>query len=175
MFGWLYKKQRQIRCRTLLGRTARQRAEQLRRSNPTFSETEATQLASREAVASLRAEGVDPASLAEVTAWSNRFLASTEPNIPEQEWADVPKDCDLAMTAIEIKDMLKMAEQEAAVKGKAAYYKPELLEVLYPFIENPSLTTATALLQIAPSLRSYFEECSPGGEFYEMRRFLDER
>ncbi len=71
--------------------------------------------------------------------------------------------------------MLKMTEQEAAAKGETAYYKPEFLGVLYPFIENPSVATAVPLLQVAPFLRSYFEKCSPGGRFYEMRRLLGER
>ena len=68
-----------------------------------------------------------------------------------------------------------MTEREAAEKGETAYYKPEFLKVLYPFLENPSVATAMPLLKVAPFLRSYFEECSPGGEFYEMRRLLGGR
>ncbi|MGD0469678.1 MAG: hypothetical protein ABSA54_14965 [Terriglobales bacterium] len=178
MFERLSKKLSGVQCRTLLGRTARLRARQIRESIPTLSEPEAEEVASREAVASLRGEGIDATSLAQVTAWSNRFLASTTSrpqNTPRQEWGDVPKDCDLVMTANQIRDMLRMTEQEAAAKGEAAYYKKEFLEVLHPFVESPSLATATPLLQVAPFLRPYFEKCSPGGEFYEMRRFLNGR
>jgi hypothetical protein len=89
-----------------------------------------------------------------------------------EEWGGLPKDRDFIMTAAEIRDMLKMMKDEAAAKGEAPYYKREFLDALYPFIENPSPATATPLLKVAPFLRAYFEKCSPGGEFYEMRRLL---
>jgi hypothetical protein len=89
--------------------------------------------------------------------------------------SDLPRDCDFIMTAIEIREGLRTMEQDAAARGEAAYYKPEFLKALYPFIEKPSSGTAIPLLQVAPFLRSYFDKCSPGGEIYEMRRFLDRR
>jgi hypothetical protein len=66
---------------------------------------------------------------------------------------------------------LKMAEEDASARGEKPYYKQEFLDVLYPFIEKPAIP----LLQAAPPLRSYFEKCSPGGDFYEVRRLLGER
>jgi hypothetical protein len=178
MLKRLSKKLDEIRCRKLLGQTARMRGRQIQESNPILSGTEAEQIASREAVTSLPVEGVDATSLMEVTAWSKRFLAANaaqSQSAQGRDWSDVLKDCDLVMTAAEIRDMLKMTEQEADAKGETAYYKPEFLEVLYPFIENPSAATAIPLLHVAPFLCSYFEKCSPGGDFYEMRRLLGER
>jgi len=175
MLRWLSRKLGEIQCRTLLGQTARLRARQILGNNPGLSEKDAQQIASGEAVASLRGEGVDATSLTEVSAWSRRFLAVRDRTAEGQAWSDIPKGCDLLMTAAEITDMLKMTEREAAEKGETAYYKPDFLKALSPFLENPSLATAAPLLQVAPFLRSYFENCSPGGEFYEMRRLLGER
>jgi len=173
----LSKKLDEMRCRALLSQTASTRQRQIRESNPALSETEAEQIANKEAVTSLRAEGVDAASLTEVTEWSKRFLGKVPQTqtAAQQGWSDVLRDCDLIMTAAEIKDGLKMMEEEGAVRGETPCYKQEFLEVLYPFIENPSFATAAPLLQAAPFLRLYFERCSPGGEFYEVRRLLGER
>jgi hypothetical protein len=178
MFERVSKKLDEVRCRTLLGQTARMRGRQIRESSPTLSEKEAEQIASREAVTSLREEGVDATSLSDVTVWSKRFLGAkgAQPrSAPEQDSSDVLKNCDLIMAAAGIRDMLKMTEQEAIEKGETVYYKPEFLRVLYPFIEDPSVATAIPLLHVAPFLRSYFEKCSPGGNLYEMGRFLGER
>jgi hypothetical protein len=69
----------------------------------------------------------------------------------------MPENCDLIMVVTELRDGLKMMEQEATPKGDAVYYKPEFLKVLYPFIEHPSASTAIPLLEVAPFLRSYFD------------------
>lgn len=178
MLKWLSKKLGQVQSRTLLGQAARLRASQLIEGTPGLSLEEAEQIASGEAVASLRAGGVDATSPVEVAAWSERFLAGKDMpprGDPADDRGDLPKGCDFVMTAAEIRDSLKMMEQEGAAKGEAAYYKPEFLEVLYPFVERPSATTAIPLLEVAPFLRSYFEKCSPGGEFYEIRRLLNGR
>jgi hypothetical protein len=175
MFKKLSKKVDDVSCRILLGQTARKRARQLQKSNPALSEKEAEQIASGEAVGSLRAEGVDATSYSEVSAWSKRFLApiAVQPQTTSGEnWNGVLKNCDFIMTAGELRDMLKMMQQEATAKGEEVYYKPEFLEVLYPFIEAPSASTAIRLLEVAPFLSSYFERCRPGGDFYEMKRFL---
>lgn len=177
MLERLSKKLDEMRCRTLLGQTASIRQRQIRESNPALSATEAGRVANREAVTSLREEGVDPTSLTEVAAWSQRFLAKAAQTqiAARRDWSDVLRDCDLIMTAAEVKDGLKMMQEEGAVKGETPYYKQEFLEVLYPFMENPSVATAVPLLEAAPFLRAYFEKCSPGGEFYETRRLLGER
>jgi hypothetical protein len=173
MFRRLSKKLDEISCRILLGQTAKRRARQLQESSPTLSEKEAEQSASREAVDSIRSGGIDATSYSEVRAWSKEFLARTpkEPKTIPEGFLD-PVHCDFAMVADELRGMLRMTEHEAATKGEEVYYKPEFLEALYPFIEAPSTSTATRLLEVAPFLRSYFEKCSPGGEFYEMKRFL---
>lgn len=177
MFERLSKKLDEVRCRTLLGETASMRERQIQESNPALSAAEAGQIANREAVTSLRAEGVDATSLTEVTAWSKRFLAKAAQTqtVGGPDWSDVLRNCDLIMTADEIRDMLKMAEDEASARGEKPYYKQEFLDVLYPFIDKPSVATAIPLPQAAPPLRSYFEKCSPGGDFYEVRRLLGER
>ncbi len=177
MFHRLTKRLDEIRCRTLLGQTAATRGKQIHEGNPAMPETEAEQIANREAVASLRAEGVDATSLSEVTAWSKRFLtkAAQTKAVGGLEWNDALRNCDFMMTADEIRDMLKIAEEEANAGGVKPYYKQEFLDVLYPFIEKPAAATAIPLLQVAPFLRTYFEKCSPGGDFYEMRRLLGER
>jgi hypothetical protein len=175
MFTQLLNKLGQMSCRTLLGRITRERAAQLRTGTPTLSEREAVSLASAEVIDSLRSEGIDATSYSEVSTWSKGFLGRS-PVQPQptqiEDWNGVLKTCDFAMTAEELRNMLKTTQDQAAAKGEEAYFKSEFLEVLYPFLENPSASTATQLLEIAPFLRSYFEECSPGGDFYEMKRYL---
>jgi hypothetical protein len=175
MFTRLSNKLSEISCRTLLGRTARERVGQLRTNSPTLSEKEAELLASAEVVDSLRSEGVDATSYSDVDAWSKRFLArahAQDQTTQVGDWNGVLKTCDFAMTADELRHMLKMTQEGAAAKGEEAYFKSEFLEVLYPFMENPSASTEIRLLEIAPFLLSYFERCSPGGDFYETKRFL---
>lgn len=91
---------------------------------------------------------------------------------PSQDWQILLKSCDFNMAAEEIRDMLKIMEQEAASTGERPYYKQEFLDVLYPFLNYPSLPTAMALLEAAPFLRSYFEQCSPGGSFHEIHEMV---
>lgn len=178
MFSRLSKRLSEIPCRMLLGQTARKRAGKLQESSPALSQQEALQIAAEEALNSLRAEGVDATSYSEVSLWSKRFLTAraAQPQMRAgEERGDTLKNCDYKMAAIEIKDMLKMMEHEATDKGEEIYYNPELLEVLYPFVEKPSASTAIRLLEVAPFLRLYFEKCSPGADFYEMKRLLGGR
>lgn len=84
----------------------------------------------------------------------------------------LPEGCDFAMVAEEIREMLRMMNTEAASQGGNAYYKPEFLSVLNSFLKQPSSETAQPLLNLAPSMYTYFENCSPGGSFYETRAFL---
>ena len=175
MFERLSKKLDDISRRMLLGQIAKKRARQLRENNAALSANEAVQIAAAEALSSLRAERIDVTSYSEVSAWSKRYLAPTsQPQMRcEQNRDEVLKNCDFTMAADEIRDMLKMTEEAGVARGEQTYYKPELLEALYPFIESPSLATAIQLLEVAPFLWPYFEKCSPGGDFYEMRRLLD--
>jgi len=175
MFTRLSKKLSEISCRMLLGRTASERAGQLRATKPTLSEREAELLAGAEAVDSLRSEGVDATSYSDVDAWSKRFLARApvqhQPT-QEEDWTGVLKACDFALIADELRNMLRMTREEAAARGEEAYFKPEFLDVLHPFMENPSASTAIRLLEIAPFLLPYLERCSPGGDSYDLKRFL---
>jgi hypothetical protein len=97
-------------------------------------------------------------------------MGRRSPVKPSPDWNDLLKNCDFEMTD-EITDMLRI-QQEAASKGEEAYYEPNFLAVLYPFLKNPSAQTAIPLLHVAPPFYSYFQGCSPGGNFYEMRWLL---
>jgi hypothetical protein len=80
--------------------------------------------------------------------------------------------CDFESVADEIKDMLRMNENEAAARGEEAYYDPKFLAALYPFLETPSRETAGPLLQLAPMLSKYFPAYKPGGTFHDYKKVL---
>jgi len=94
---------------------------------------------------------------------------------PNENWTHALTSCDFGMVANQIREMLRSTEGEGASKGEQPYYKSEFLEVLYPFLECPSLPTAIALLEVAPTLYPHFETCSPGGDLYEMGGLLGQR
>jgi hypothetical protein len=92
-----------------------------------------------------------------------------------QNWTDLLSNCDFEMVADEIRDMLQMASQGAASKGEQLCFQEDFLCILRTFLETPSTRTARPVLEAAPGFRVYFESCSPGGNFYGIRRFLNQR
>jgi len=74
VFGWIFRKMDAVSRRMLLGETAKKRARHLLANNPDFSQHGAEQLATAEALVSMRAEGLDITSSAAVREWSSRFL-----------------------------------------------------------------------------------------------------
>jgi hypothetical protein len=73
------------------------------------------------------------------------------------------------MVADEIRDTFEIDEKTGALRGQEAL---AFLTAREEFLENPSTETAIPLLEVAPSFRSYFEGCKPGGPFYEAGRLL---
>jgi len=90
-------------------------------------------------------------------------------------WAKILSRCDLAMARNEIAEMLKQLSAEATRQGGTYMFKQELSDTLEAFVNNPTTTTASALLEIAPSFSESFEACSPGGRLYETNRHLQDR
>jgi hypothetical protein len=80
--------------------------------------------------------------------------------------------CDFVMAAETVRESLRLADLEAKSEGKTAYYRPDFLDALYPFLEAPSEQTSKRLLKAAPHLYSCFRSCSPGGDLCESKRLL---
>ena len=57
----------------------------------------------------------------------------------------------------EIAYMLKLAKEDAEMKGGNYYIKNELNDALTPFMSNPCLENAIKLLEFTPTLYTYFE------------------
>ena len=92
----------------------------------------------------------------------------------KRNWEELLGNCDFVMAAEEIRDALWIQKRKAESQGEDAFYTKEWLDVLYPFLTKPSLANAIPLLELTPSLYTYFESCSPGGDFYELRRLYRE-
>jgi hypothetical protein len=90
-----------------------------------------------------------------------------------KDWRALLRDCDFDMAAGEIRDMLEIHRDDAS-RGEEIVYRDDLGSALTRFVKFPSLETAMALLDVSPSLYSYFEVCKTTGCFYQARRLLYE-
>jgi hypothetical protein len=97
------------------------------------------------------------------------------PGSKDERRAGVLAKSDLLMARDEILDMHRMANKEAAREGGEYVYKVEYVAAWQAFRNNPTVDTARAFLEIAPSMIEYFEMCSPGHSFYSTNRYLKER
>lgn len=91
-----------------------------------------------------------------------------------KDWRALLRDCDFDMAAGEIRDMLEIHRDDAASRSEEIVYRDDLGSALTRFVKFPSLETAMALLDVSPSLYSYFEACKTTGSFYQARRLLYE-
>ena len=57
-------------------------------------------------------------------------------------------------------------------KPHAYYFRNEYVTAWETFRDNPTVENAQALLEIAPPLLRYFEDCTPGTSFYKSNAFL---
>jgi len=73
--------------------------------------------------------------------------------------------CDLLKVREVLLQMHRLANEEAASKGQAAYFKVEYVNAWYSFRDNPSIETARAFLTSMPELRQIFARCSVDGMF----------
>jgi hypothetical protein len=90
------------------------------------------------------------------------------------EWNSIVANADLRMTCAEIRRCVQAVQAEATKRGEVTYFKTEVTAAIEAFISDPNPDTASRLLDAAPPLRRYFEACSPGNDFYENNRLLDE-
>jgi len=104
---------------------------------------------------------------------------SGQPQTPSGSNADRVTDvlakADLMMARDEIADMHRMWNAEAAQQGGEYIFPVEYANAWKAFRDNPTITTARALLESAPPLIMYFEMCSPGHNFYANARYLKGR
>lgn len=91
-----------------------------------------------------------------------------------QPWDILLRNCEFDQAAEDIRNALRLMDEEAGSKGGQAYYKEEFVAVLKAFLLVPSIETAIPLLEVAPFLFATFDRCSPGGAAYEMRHLLDD-
>ena len=75
--------------------------------------------------------------------------------------------CDLKMVRDEIVLLHQRLNAEAEKQGGSQYFKNEYVVAWYAFRDKPNLDTARIFLKTAPPVLTYFEGCSPGGNFYE--------
>jgi hypothetical protein len=68
-----------------------------------------------------------------------------------------------------------IAQRDASKEGKNVVFAIEVVAAWQTFSANPNRATATALVEAAPTLASYFQQCSPGGSFFETERLLSRR
>ena len=74
-----------------------------------------------------------------------------------ESWEEILKDVDFGKARDEIAYMLKLAKEDAEMKGGNYYIKNELNDALTPFMSNPCLENAIKLLEFTPTLYTYFE------------------
>jgi hypothetical protein len=79
---------------------------------------------------------------------------------------------DLLMARDEIADFHKTLNAQAEAEGGAYYFKNEYVATWEAFRDNPNIENARALLEVAPELLRYFEDCSPGGDLYATNSYL---
>ena len=82
------------------------------------------------------------------------------------------RKCDLLMTRDEIVDFHKTLNTQGEAEAGAYYFRNEYVTEWETFRDNPTVENAHALLEIAPPLLRYFEDCTPGTSFYKSNAFL---
>lgn len=76
------------------------------------------------------------------------------------------------MARREILEFHRIVQSEGEGQGGAIVFKVEYVRAWEAFRDGPTISTASALLDVAPLLGRYFEDCSPGGELFEMHKRL---
>jgi hypothetical protein len=76
------------------------------------------------------------------------------------------------MARDEIVDFHRITNTLAEAEGGAYYFKNEYIAAWEAFRDNPTIENARALLEVAPILLKYFEDCSPGGDIYATNTYL---
>lgn len=87
-------------------------------------------------------------------------------------WDAVLCKSNLSMTRDEIIDFHKMMNAQGEAEGGAYLFPKEYIAAWETFRDHPSIDNARALLEIAPELVRYFEDCSPGSDFYATNTYL---
>lgn len=80
--------------------------------------------------------------------------------------------CDLLMARDEIIDFHKIINAQGEAESGAYYFRNEYVAAWETFRDKPTVENARALLEVAPPLLRYFEDCVPGTSFYQSNAFL---
>jgi|SRR5579859_6207002 len=91
------------------------------------------------------------------------------------KWESVLTKSDLAMARDQIADTHTWANAKATKEGGEYFFAKEYVAAWEIFRDDPSVQTASELLDVAPPLIRVFEKCSPGNDFYETHRLLKDR
>ncbi len=82
--------------------------------------------------------------------------------------------CDLLMVRAEIAKLHRTLNSQAQSQGGAFFFSNEYVVAWKRFRDMPNIETAQALLNVAPQLLSFFENCCEGGSLYSINRQLDD-
>jgi hypothetical protein len=82
--------------------------------------------------------------------------------------------CDLTMARDEIIDFHKIVNAQGEAEGGSYVFPKAYIVAWEDFRDNPNIDSAQTLLEVAPTLLRYFEDCSPGGDLYATNTYLKE-
>ena len=74
--------------------------------------------------------------------------------------------CDLSMARDEIIDFHEIVNAKREAEGGAFVFTKEYVAAWQTFRDHPNINNAQTLLEVAPILLQYFEQCAPGGGLY---------
>jgi hypothetical protein len=79
------------------------------------------------------------------------------------------------MARDEIADFHRMLNKQGDADGGSYVFKNEYVAALETFCREPNIDNARNLIEAAPPLLRYFEDCTPGNSSYEMNAYLKSR
>jgi len=87
----------------------------------------------------------------------------------------VLNECDLMMVRDTILEFHQRVKEQGERGGGEYVFRQEYVTAWNAFRDDPTIDNAQTLLEAAPHVRTFFESCLPGGDFYAMNTYLEKR